>query len=568
MTIGKGIGTLTRQYQIDDIVQTAAAVSPGESLDLVQTAFDNVGHDAHAGLAARLFRWDADQHLVDDEMLRACRGGRPEANLLVWTGLVLADRRLADIVETVLTRPDGKIDANQFNSATLRATLDAKGIGSAQKAASNILRYFETAGLVQALRQGSTIVGIEEFLPTSFAVPAVVAYMKERVADQGIMPPPDASPIDLGLGVGANHWMNLTPAEFRQAAHPRAVAETRTREDMPAGLEELDNELRRKRQVVLQGPPGVGKTFVARRYIAWLVAGDPESARLTTILETLPSHERTAERVVDEIEGNGLLAVWDLVQFHPSYSYEDFVRSLVAEPVAGGVTFTARDKVLGFIAALGNELRSRSLNVEIVLVIDEINRGDISKVFGELIYALEYRNEPVTTPYAVEGRSTLRLPAQLLLIGTMNTADRSIALIDYALRRRFVFLDLVPDRSVIQESPLFANNQDREAALTLFDAVAELFVGEAELKQIQVGHSYFLPDREQDDATVSTRLLSRRFAYEVFPLLLEYEWEGRLPPESVDGLLLKLGQSSSPERPRQAALNERTAEFLLNPPST
>ena len=99
-------------------------------------------------------------------------------------------------------------------------------------------------------------------------------------------------------------------------------------------------------------------------------------------------------------------------------------------------------------------------------MIDEINRGDISKIFGELIFALEYRKYPVSTPYEVDGDTTLALPENLLIIGTMNTADRSIALVDYALRRRFVFLDVRPDRSVIEESSGFRKRRPRGCACT------------------------------------------------------------------------------------------------------
>jgi len=88
------------------------------------------------------------------------------------------------------------------------------------------------------------------------------------------------------------------------------------------------------------------------------------------------------------------------------------------------------------------------------LLVDEINRGDTAKIFGELLYALEYRDEPVTTPYAIGGDPTLTVPRNLLVLGSMNTADQSIAMVDKALRRRFAWLTLRPERSVVKRATL------------------------------------------------------------------------------------------------------------------
>jgi len=205
---------------------------------------------------------------------------------------------------------------------------------------------------------------------------------------------------------------------------------------LPSELEELHQQLRRKRQVILQGPPGVGKTFAARRYISWLAHGNPERARLTSHLGALPKDGRTVEALAGEVESSGLRVVWDIVQFHPSYTYECFIRGLVAQPVEQGITFEARHKVGGLMTAVAKALSERGSEARAVLVIDEINRGDISKIFGELIYGLEYRDQPVASPYSVDGSSEIVIPSNLDFIGTMNTADRSIALVDYALRRR------------------------------------------------------------------------------------------------------------------------------------
>jgi 5-methylcytosine-specific restriction protein B len=147
----------------------------------------------------------------------------------------------------------------------------------------------------------------------------------------------------------------------------------------------------------------------------------------------------------------------------------------------------------------------------------------------------------------------------------MNTADRSIALVDYALRRRFVFLDVRPDRSVILNSNRFAGNLDRNGALWLFDQVADLFQGDRELLDLQVGHSYFLQSAEPEDEQKGCRQLARRFGYEVYPLLLEYEAEGRFEENQLDQLLTPLGCGAG-DRPSQVEIAEALTAHLLQDP--
>lgn len=170
-------------------------------------------------------------------------------------------------------------------------------------------------------------------------------------------------------------------------------------------LEEIQFLLKEKSQVIFQGPPGTGKTFVAKA-IAEQLAG---------------SNDRVA-----------------LVQFHPSYSYEDFVegyRPTILENDRPSFVLTP-GPLKRIAKAAMNDRESKHF-----LVIDEINRGNLGKIFGELYYLLEYRDEPVRLQYSAEEDDPFKLPENLYIIGTMNTADRSIALVDLALRRRFSFVN-------------------------------------------------------------------------------------------------------------------------------
>ena len=176
----------------------------------------------------------------------------------------------------------------------------------------------------------------------------------------------------------------------------------------------------KKKQVIFQGPPGTGKTYVARE-LAKHLAGSKE--RVT------------------------------LVQFHPSYSYEDFVQGFRPTLTKSEQpSFELKDGPLLRMAEAAREEQERAKKegedpAKFYLIIDEINRGNLGKILGELYFLLEYRNEEVRLQYSDE---PFKMPGNLYIIGTMNTADRSIALVDMALRRRFYFVEFHPDKPPVQ----------------------------------------------------------------------------------------------------------------------
>lgn len=358
-----------------------------------------------------------------------------------------------------------------------------------------------------------------------------------------------------------------------------------------------------KHQIILQGPPGTGKTREAKRIAKQLLGLNDN----------------------DSLEGN---EQFKLIQFHPSYSYEDFVRGIVAKPneEEDGIVYTAENKVLAKFAEKAlkafqepikwenfrdflekekkegrevyfdegkelkynfiqnNELRylsrgnhnlagipieefcQRNLDDKFdsfyknyhkwgwkfitdyfikwandfkrkksyFLVIDEINRANLSTVLGELIYALEYRGESVESMYAIDDDNSFTLPPNLYIIGTMNTADRSVGHIDYAIRRRFAFVNVLPkelegnfDKNLFKAvSKLFIENYDEYINNTDTELKrAKTLSPEFKPEDVWLGQSYFIQKKYSDGKDVP---MSIRWEYEIKPILLEYIKDGIL----------------------------------------
>jgi 5-methylcytosine-specific restriction protein B len=258
-------------------------------------------------------------------------------------------------------------------------------------------------------------------------------------------------------------------------------------EDTGISVEELGHWVRaieRKGQAILYGPPGTGKTFMAEHLARHLVGG-----------------------------GDGFV---ELVQFHPAYTYEDFVQGL--RPIGrpdGSLDYALIDgRFLSFCDA------AQRRTDRCVLIIDEINRADLARVFGELMYLLEYRDR--TIPLA-SGRA-LAIPSNVRIIGAMNTADRSIALVDHALRRRFAFLELRPRLDILRSYHARTGFRVDGLVHTL-----ERVNGQIDDPHYAVGISYFLRDdldtQIEDIWRTEIEPYLAEFFFDQPATVISYRWE-------------------------------------------
>lgn len=254
-------------------------------------------------------------------------------------------------------------------------------------------------------------------------------------------------------------------------------------DDALAGLE-------RKQNLILQGPPGTGKTFLARR-LAWLLLGARDERRI------------------------------ELVQFHPSYSYEDFVQGFRPDGQGG---FRLTDGVLPEVCRRAAQQPEQPF----VLLIDEINRGHLNRIFGELLVLLEADKRgpqhALRLPYAPAESPRFFVPDNLYLIGTMNTADRSLAPLDYALRRRFAFVGMQPEFGEPLRQLLSQQGVPKVIIARLLLRLNELNQAIADDPELgpdfQLGHSYFCqPPRHPAQAPAWLNLILEQ---EIAPLLDDY----------------------------------------------
>jgi 5-methylcytosine-specific restriction protein B len=251
--------------------------------------------------------------------------------------------------------------------------------------------------------------------------------------------------------------------------------------------DDLYEMLLNKKQIILYGPPGTGKTFVAQELGKWITGlAKPPASRV------------------------------EMIQFHPAYSYEDFIEGIRPEskPTGDG-RFTVDYPPCAGVFRRFCKIAQERPDQTYVFIIDEINRGNIPRIFGELMLLLEYRERDVPLPYSGE---RFRIPPNVYLIGTMNTADRSIALVDFALRRRFYFFQFGADPDLLERwladhpvtsVPYLANLYRRLSQEAIDDPA------------YAVGVSYFM------DPNLTAAKLARIWRRSIMPYLEEYYVEQR-----------------------------------------
>ena len=267
----------------------------------------------------------------------------------------------------------------------------------------------------------------------------------------------------------------------------------------------IQTVLERKSQVILYGPPGTGKTFWAERtaidLASFYLAGKP--------FVELSDDERVS--VVGGDKSHGLVR---MCCFHPAYGYEDFIEGYRPELHEGRMSFTLREGIFKEVCRDAEAQPER----QFYLIIDEINRGDIPRIFGELLTIIEKdkRGKTVILPLS---RSAFHVPPNVFLIGTMNTADRSIALLDTALRRRFGFIELMPDVSLLDQASV--SKIPLGPWLEALNRRICEHVGR-DARNLQIGHAFLLEGgKPVKDATRFFHVVRD----EIIPLLEEYCYE-------------------------------------------
>ncbi len=347
---------------------------------------------------------------------------------------------------------------------------------------------------------------------------------------------------------------NLLAIEQRlttPTTHSPVPAPAAPEQPLPAFIQRIAELLEHKPQIVLHGPPGTGKSYWAEQAARELAARDWFGRRFGALTE--------AERESLTNPGGAI----EMCTFHPGYGYEDFVEGLRPTVVQGQLAFELRDGLFKQLCRRAAQRPDRRF----FLVIDEINRGDLPRIFGELLTVLEADKRRWSVTLALS-QERFVVPPNVAILATMNTADRSIALLDAALRRRFAFHELMPDPAALGDSVVLGLPLGPLLGWINESLVRALGAG---MRHLQIGHAYLMHNRQP---IADPTRLAEALRNDIVPLLEEYCHDQRQHLRSIVGAGLFRGNSlevdvslfAPANRERlAAALREHFADRLRTP---
>ena len=249
---------------------------------------------------------------------------------------------------------------------------------------------------------------------------------------------------------------------------------------------------------ILYGAPGTGKTYATAEYATAII----ENRKVDLSQKTSDERSALMEKYKAAIKEGRII----FTTFHQSYGYEDFIQGLRPDTKNGGFNFVPVDGVFKRIA----DEAIKHGDKDYVIIIDEINRANISKVFGELITLIEEDKrwgEINALSVTLPSGQAFAVPNNLFIVGTMNSADKSISLIDAALRRRFDFIEVVPNAKIVENTVL----------KTVLERLNEELFKELDSTDLLVGHAYFMGKDENDLCDIMN--------HSIIPLLYEYFYD-------------------------------------------
>lgn len=290
-------------------------------------------------------------------------------------------------------------------------------------------------------------------------------------------------------------------------------------------IKDLVRLLLAEKNLILQGAPGTGKTYNSAVIAVALIDGSLNSEDIDLPID-VSDHKQVMERYQELINVSQIA----FSTFHQSMDYEDFIEGLRPKVENGQIIYDIKKGIFKKIC----EAAEKEPEKNFVLIIDEINRGNVSKIFGELISLIEKdKREDKESIHSLTATLTYSdepfgVPANLYILGTMNTTDRSTGTLDYALRRRFVFKTMKADEQIVNAQ----EEEIAEIALPLFSQVKEFIIkynsGDMDIEDLMIGHSYFLASNVEQ--------LQNNIEYKIKPLIKEYINDGILRMPSAKTL--------------------------------